>query len=505
MEHYRILRLEAENYKRLGVVEITPEGDVIEITGANGEGKTSVLDSIWAALRNADHDVVEPIRQGADHAVIKLDLGRLKVKRTFTPKGTYLTVETEDGARYGSPQKILDGLIGALSFDPLAFSRMKPADQRATLKGLAKLTIDVDAKAAERARIFAERTGVNRDVANLRAQAAGVRFDDGLPDAPVDVDALEAQLAEAGDVVAEIERRKANRSTLAHLIEDDRRKAGVARSQAEELRRKAAEWDAEAERLDAEAEANQKTLDEAPPLPDVPDTAEIRRQLTEARTVNAGIALRERKAALEADADTRQAAADALTAKIEAIDAEIAEAIAAAELPVEGLSFDAERVLFNGVPYEQASKAEQLRIGMAIAAATNPKLRVIRIEDGSLLDDNSMKLVADFAQANDLQVWIERVDMSGSVGVVIEDGYVKGAPRPEPKAKPEPDGEPEAKVNPLALPGDLNGAAAKRSQPAAPKRDASDAFARSMAKAAGAQPAADTTATAEVEPGLPLD
>ena len=40
----RILKLTAENVKRLKVVEITPRGDLVQISGRNGQGKTSVLE-----------------------------------------------------------------------------------------------------------------------------------------------------------------------------------------------------------------------------------------------------------------------------------------------------------------------------------------------------------------------------------------------------------------------------------------------------------------------------
>ena len=42
----KILELRAENIKKLVAVEIKPDGNIVEITGKNGAGKTSVLDSI---------------------------------------------------------------------------------------------------------------------------------------------------------------------------------------------------------------------------------------------------------------------------------------------------------------------------------------------------------------------------------------------------------------------------------------------------------------------------
>jgi hypothetical protein len=101
------------------------------------------------------------------------------------------------------------------------------------------------------------------------------------------------------------------------------------------------------------------------------------------------------------------------------------KAIASAKMPVKGLSFGDGIVLYKGVPIEQASSAEQLRVSCAIGMAGNPKLRVMIIKDGSLLDSDSLKLLAGMAKDQDFQVWVERVDASGQVGIVMEDGHVK--------------------------------------------------------------------------------
>ena len=112
----KIINLQAENVKRLSAVEIAPDGNLVEITGRNGAGKTSVLDSIWWALAGASTHQAEPIRRGAEAARIRLDLGEVKVERTFKRrKGkdedspetitTAVKVETVKGARYPSPRR----------------------------------------------------------------------------------------------------------------------------------------------------------------------------------------------------------------------------------------------------------------------------------------------------------------------------------------------------------------------------------------------------------------
>src|SRR3990172_2313145 len=136
----RIVKLEAANVKRLTAVEITPDGSLIVVGGKNGAGKTSVLDSIAMALGGKDLVPELPLRRGADHGHVEVDLGDLVVRRTFTEKGGgTLTVGNKDGAIYKSPQKILDQLVGRLSFDPLDFARMDPRQQRETLRSLVGL------------------------------------------------------------------------------------------------------------------------------------------------------------------------------------------------------------------------------------------------------------------------------------------------------------------------------------------------------------------------------
>jgi hypothetical protein len=100
------------------------------------------------------------------------------------------------------------------------------------------------------------------------------------------------------------------------------------------------------------------------------------------------------------------------------------EAMAKAKMPVPGLGFGDGVVTFNDVPLEQSSTAEQLRVSVAIAMAANPKLRVLRIMEGSLLDEDSLAMIAQMAAAQDYQVWVEQVDSTGKVGVVISEGKV---------------------------------------------------------------------------------
>jgi hypothetical protein len=103
-----------------------------------------------------------PIRKGENSGRIRLNLGELVVTRRFTESGSTLVVENADGARFPSPQKMLDDLIGELSFDPLAFSRMDGRQQYEELKRIAKIDLDMDALERASATDYESRTRMNR-------------------------------------------------------------------------------------------------------------------------------------------------------------------------------------------------------------------------------------------------------------------------------------------------------------------------------------------------------
>lgn len=468
----RIVALTAENVKRLTAVHIEPTGNVVQITGRNRQGKTSVLDAIWWAIEGAEHIQASPIRKGATKARIRLDLGEIIVTRKFSAKEdggftTSITVESPDGAVFKSPQKLLDDLVGELSFDPLAFGRMKPRDKFDALRKFVE-GVDIAHLDALNEGDFKRRTDINRDLKNAKAAVEATVVAADPPAERVDTTELVAQMEKASEHNSDIETRKANRlaaaeriealraAAVAHLANVDVTNGAVAKrlgedvadieqqiqalqARIETLRAKAAEQVAgNREYLTSMAASATREADEieakvaaAPPLAKSIDVANLAAQINAANDSNRLLDQWEkdiaRKRELQAAADDLAQQSDELTAKITERAQQKQAAIAKAHLPVDGIGFGDGYITLRGVPFEQGSDAEQLEASVAIAAALNPKLRVIRIRDGSLLDDDAMQRLGEIAEQRDFQVWIERVDGSGTVGFVLEDGHLKGA------------------------------------------------------------------------------
>lgn len=440
---YRIVNFQAENFKRLKVVNITPDGNVVQITGANGHGKSSVLDAIYAALAGATALPGKPVRKGEDKAMIRLDLGEIIVTRKFTANGaTSLTVESANGARFPSPQRMLDDLLGALTFDPLAFTKMEPKQQIEQVRGLVKLDVDVDALRGRNKTDFEARTELNRDATRLKGQLAGIVFPADTPVELIDTAALTDELEQAGQKNTELEQRKARRETATAAVQQKRSDGGKLAAEAVELRQRAQQAFEQAikeaegkEALSTAAHNEAMTLEQrlqsAEALPEPVDTAEVKAKIAKAQATNKAVALRQQADKVKTELEQKTAAAADLTTAMDARTAQIADAIARAKFPVEGLAFADSEVTFNDLPLSQASDAEKLQISMAIAMAANPKLRVLRIKEGSLLDSHALKLLAETAAAHDYQIWLEKMDESGKIGIVMEDGAVHQEPDAE--------------------------------------------------------------------------
>lgn len=418
----KILNLQAENVKKLSVVEITPEGNLVEIAGKNGAGKSSVLDSIWWALAGASHIQAKPIREGAKRAVVKLDLGDVKVERRFTAGGNELRVTNEKGARYPSPQKMLDDLVGALSFDPLAFTRMKPLEQHKAIKAIVDLDVDLDELESLNKWEFDERTDVNREVKSLKAQIEAIDVDEDLSTDPVDISGL----------MDELQGITEQESALATWERNLKEKIDLNYDLAEEVTALKNKIKSLEESIDEGAANIEKYRKEKPETP--ADPSDIREKIAEGEKINKNAERKAEKDELEGRLDVKQALAAKLSASIEDRKQVMSDAVAAADMPVDGLAFGDGEILLDGLPFDQASSAQQLRASVAIAMRTNPTLRVIRIQDGSLLDADAMQALREAADGEDFQIWIERVEASDDMAIIMEDGHVQGVETVEEEA-----------------------------------------------------------------------
>lgn len=420
-EGMRVLMLEAENVKRIKAIKITPKENVVVISGKNGQGKTSATDSIWYALGGKNAIQKKPIREGKKKAKTKIILGskihdelNYIIERSWTDnEHSYLEITTEQGKGFGSPQKLLDGLRGEISFDPLEFARAAQKEQRRLLmeaikikpdwKKLEKITGNdwshygdfISGIDAAYDSSFRERTEINREVKEL-----GIKIE---------------------DIEIPNEYEKAEPIAISDLFEKQRKINTLI-----ETEDMIAKTKIEIEQLEQRLQELTKKRGDFHKAGYRANNIEvIDKQIANAEEINRYAQLRKTRQNMENEHEQQQIKASDRTDRLEELKQLKTALVSKSKLPIDGLDFSEDGVTYKGIPFEQISDSEKLKVSMAIAMALNPKIRVIRITDGSLLDSDSMTVIQEMAKDNDFQVWIEVVDESGKVGICIEDGEVK--------------------------------------------------------------------------------
>ena len=399
----KVQSLHIQNTMRIKVAELDRlNSKMVVLTGKNAQGKSSALNSLfWAIGGPKAVQIDQVVRDGADKAVVTVDLDDYIVTRSQTAGGTMsLKVETKEGQSFKSPQSLLDTIISRSTIDPVAFIGLSPKDQAAKLLEIVKLDVSPQELDAKIKVIFDERTMIGREVKQLEGQLAGLgEIEAGVPDEAVSATELVNELGHANQQVASNAELRSKLDLVRHDVESLRHELKMAE-----------QW------ID-ENEARIESLVD-------PDIDAIKAKLADIDGINAKVRAKKEHMTLSDTLATKRGLQDACTTNINDLEAQKRDALSKAKFPVAGLGFGDGCVTFNGIPLSQASSAEQIRVSMAIAMATNPKLRVIRISSGSLLDSDGMEIISKMAEEGDFQVWVEKVDESGKVGIVFEDGEV---------------------------------------------------------------------------------
>ena len=414
----KILKLTADNFKKLSAVEITPDGNVVIISGKNAAGKSSVLDAPEAALCGGRCLPKQPIKTGENSGRVTVVLGEdgepaYKVTRKFFGTTSRLTVETvgETRTEVKSPQSFLDSIVGNISFDPLEFLKKTPAEQRTSFMEFLGLNLDeFDNKIIQ---LKNQRSDVRKEKERLQHTADSITRTLNVPEVEVSSETLLAELK-----AIQIYNEKCQKIAVAnasHQTQLVRLNEDILAAQKAVL-----DWQ---KRLDTLADQRNDLvalLQKQPELPKV-DTAEVETKLQTLEETNKAIRLNAEKrlAATEADGCTQEYSD--LGAAIKIAESNKVRKMAESVMPVKGLAIQADGLSFGGIPLEQVNGAKKLEVCVAIAISMNPKLKVLRI-NGNDLDAESLSTIGRLADKQGYQIWIEKVSDDKTIGFYIEDG-----------------------------------------------------------------------------------
>lgn len=415
----KLSKVKVENFRKVSLVELTPERNLIVIAGKNANGKTSLLDGIGSALSGKKGSFKRPVRDGQERADIAITLDNgIKIHQTYRKEGGYsLKVLGADGGLMTAGNSFLSEFYNAVQFDPLSFMRLEPKKQVAQLKEL--LGLDFSDLDFERSQKENERKDAKKEITRIEGLMSALP--EGLDDAPdeiVNVSELSAELQRLLAVEADNAKREYRISTWKENIQKGEDAI--------------IEFEARIAKIRLEIEGFKSCIaNESEPETVEPDAMDdLRDQIANAESLNNLVRAKAERnkqrvehakvADLEFEADQR----------IKAIDESKKEQIKKAKFPIEGLAFGDSDVLFNGMPLEECSAAERLKVCLAIGSAMGSDLKVMLIRDGSLLDEDSVAELQRFADEQDVQILLELVGEGGPESIVIEDGVVRGVQEP---------------------------------------------------------------------------
>lgn len=406
----KLIELKSENFKHLNA-HVVMDGKSVTVQGKNGVGKSSFIDAIWVALTGKEIPE-KPIQEGKEtatiSAIIKSDDGHtFIVERKFTKSGGTLTVKTQDGAKFSSPQKFLDEKIGKISFDPFEFVNKPPREQKKFLMEL--LGIDLTDIEAQKKTLLAEKENLSKQYQAVKKQVDSF---------PTFAEKLEEK--NAAEVIQRFNDFNQKR------IEIIKRKSIY-----DNLNREVNELQEEKERLLKRIQAIEETIssmeDKKSEIEkegfDLAEENDLQAELDAINAHNEKVKVqkqREEKLKELSEVEEKGKTKKEELEKLEEIRTKI---LSSAKMPIDGLSFDEDGLLFDGLPFtvQQLSTAKLMEIGVKISIALNPTLRIMKIKDGSLLDSDTLQIIKGVAKENDYQLFIEKVSDSKEIGFIIEE------------------------------------------------------------------------------------
>lgn len=450
MSNQYITRVQIQNFRKIKFLDFRPNRYVTKISGANGAGKTSAIDAILAALNVRKTIDPKDLRSGERKGGIHIETNTNVIARQMDETGGKVAVKVKDtNTVVEDPIAWLTEISGNLGFDPLAFMRMTGEQQAEKLKGIVQLDADVDELEEKNDADSQLITSRKAEMKRMIAARDSITVDPNLPIEPINIDELLKESRAIEESNRAIEQQQREREEKRRRGEECKRIAHAKGEEIEELRERIKRLTEESRQAEMEASDLLGELERAEPLAELKDRSQIANRISEASTTN--LLVSSNKAAREQH--------NRMTAEIDALETEVnnlksivadrkqtaAKALETAQFPIPGLSFlwqtegsNGQRlkhpkriVTYHGLPLEDASTGEQIRVSSAIGMAGKPELRFLLIREGSLLDDAGMEILEQMAHENDWQILIEIVDNSGKVGVYLEDGQIT-AVNPEP-------------------------------------------------------------------------
>ncbi|MCM1525160.1 MAG: AAA family ATPase [Ruminococcus sp.] len=429
-----------------GIKETELDSRSVEITGTNGTGKTSVIDSIRYALTNSSgRDYILHKGENEGEIIVETDTGVYINRKKRSEQSDYKSVK-ECGNEVSSPESFLRQLFTPLQLDPVAFTQMTKKEQNRAILDLidfpwdlnwikeqfGEIPQDIDYSQnilqvlsdiqSENGYYFKKRQDINRDIRNQKAFIADIAKD--LPEdfnakewENYDLAAAYQKINQAKEHNNRIERAKEFKASYdgkirglqgemeSEIAAEKLTIASTRESLLKSIERMKAEISAAQDKIDsldgtlsdkialAESRYNEqvsklgadiKVADEYANKTPV-DTIEMEKQAAFAEEMKKFINEYNRMKVMQADVAKLTDISNIITGKIELARSLPGKILENASLPIKGLTVEKGIPLINGLPVSNLSEGEQLELCIDVALSKPNSLQIILIDGAEKL------------------------------------------------------------------------------------------------------------------------
>ena len=407
----KINKLEIENVKRVRAVKIEPAANGLTIIGGdNGQGKTSVLDSIAWALGGESFRPSAPGREGSmvpPYLHVVLSNG-LVVERKG--KNSDLKVTDPSGEKAG--QKLLDSFVEKLALNLPKFMEASDTEKAKTLLniiGVGEQLTELDQREKD---LYQERLYVGR-TADQKAKFA--KEQPYYPDAPKDLISASELIKEQQEILARNGQRQQWIKEYDQILDEIMKTDDRIEACKEELNK--------LNNLRKELEEKEIAAQKTPKELQMESTEELERNLAEIEETNRKVRANLDKDKAEEDALQYKTKYDSLTTEIEAVRKEKTGLLSSADLPLPELSVFDGKLIYRGKEWDCMSGAEKLKVSTAIVRKLNPECGFVLLDKLEQMDLKTLQEFGRWLEQEGLQAIATRVSTGDECSIIIQDGY----------------------------------------------------------------------------------
>lgn len=461
-----------------GISETELDGRSIEVTGSNGVGKTSIIDSIKYALTNdSSRDYVIKNGESEGEIFIETDTGLTIDRKKRVNQADYKNIR-QDGKPVQSPEAFVRELFTPLQIDPVKFTQMSRQEQNRIILDLIEFDWDlnwikekfgeipqgIDYKQnilqvlndiqSEKGVYFQTRQDINREIRNKTAFISDIAKD--IPQGfqaekweTYDLSEAYTKITKAQEYNSRIERAKLFKDSYDNKVRGFQAEMEIAVSNLKsaiaaereqltsEIERKKAEIKAAEDKLNSlsdkiadkakifESEYREKVakLDSDIKVADeytgkqLVDLSAMQTEVKTAEEMKKHLNEYKRMKSMQNELETLEEHSKALTSKIELARELPGEILKTATIPVKGLTVKDGIPLINGLPVSNLSEGEQLQLCVDVALSKPNSLQIILIDGAEKLSEKNRIALYEKCKEKGLQFIATRTTDSDDLEV----------------------------------------------------------------------------------------